>query len=113
MVSRGVTLLRGTGERDANLTLYGQDWVLKKGHRVGVLISSANTDEFRHVATNAPVTVAAAKIKLPFLTKNRKRFLKGEGTPRLERFLNGATSQLTKEFIKGAQAKFALPRRLK
>jgi hypothetical protein len=80
---------------------------------VGVLISSANSDEFTHVPTNAPVTVKAAKIKLPFLSKNRTRFLPGEGTPRLERFLNGATSHLSKEFIKGAQTAFVLPARLK
>jgi predicted acyl esterase len=113
MISRGVTLLRGTGERDVALTTYGQDWVLKKRHRVGVLISSANSDEFNHVPTNAPVTLTAAKIKLPFLSKNRTRFLRGEGTPRLERFLNSATSQLSKEFIKDAQTKFKLPARLK
>lgn len=113
MISRGVSLLRGTGEREVELTLYGQDWFLPKGHRVGVLLSSANADEFTHVPTNAPVTVSSAKIKLPFLSKNRKRFLKGSGTPRLERYLASATSTLSKAFVKESQAKFALPRRLK
>jgi predicted acyl esterase len=113
MISRGVSLLRGTGERDVELTLYGQDWLLAKGHRVGVLVSGANTDEFTHVPTNSQVTVSSAEIKLPFLTKNRTRFLRGSGTPRLERFLGSATSTLSKAFVKEAQTAFKLPARLK
>ncbi|HWG94985.1 MAG TPA: CocE/NonD family hydrolase, partial [Mycobacteriales bacterium] len=79
MMSRGVTLLHGTGNRSVNLTMYGQDWVVRKGHRVAVLLSSANTDEFVHVATRTPVTVRTAKIALPFLTQERTEFLQLDG----------------------------------
>ncbi|MFP5218220.1 MAG: hypothetical protein ACLGIG_00570, partial [Actinomycetes bacterium] len=93
MISRGVTLLRGTGQRSATVTMYGQDWVVRAGHRLAVLVSSANTDEFLHVATRTPVTVEHAKITLPFLTEERTRFLTLDGSnPRLDAYLEQATS---------------------
>lgn len=113
MISRGVQLLRGTGARDVELTLYGQDWIVAAGHRIGVLLSGANDDEFVHVPTNADVTVTDAKIKLPFLTKNRTKFLNGEATPRLKEFLADASTKLSKEFIKSATTRFAYPPRLR
>jgi predicted acyl esterase len=109
MISRGVQLLRGTGEREVSLRLYGQDWLIGAGHRLGVLISSANTDQFRHVATDADVTVSDATISLPFLTYERTEFLEGTSTPRLESFLGSSTATLTGSFIDGAQTMFTLP----
>jgi predicted acyl esterase len=109
MISRGVQLLRGTGVRSFDLTLYGQDWFIEQGHRIGVLLSSANTDQFQHVATRSTVTVLDASIQLPFLTNDRVGFLEGSATPRLEQFLSGSTSTLTAPFIEGAETPFALP----
>lgn len=109
MLSRGVQLLRGTGEREFTVTLYGQDWLIPAGHHLGVLLSSANTDEFLHVATWTPVTVLGAKIALPFLTFDRTRFLKGRSTPRLEAYLKAATSALSETTIAEAEIPFDLP----
>ena len=109
MISRGVQLLRGIGVREVGLTLYGQDWIVEAGHRIGVLLSSANTDQFRHVATRSDVTVSAARIALPFLTFDRTEFLEGGSTPRLESFLQSSTATLSSSFIEGAETSFALP----
>ena len=109
MISRGVTLLRGTGEREVKLTMYGQDWLIPEGHRIAVLVSGSNDDEFTHVPTNATVTVSKARIDLPFLRKDRTRFLPGYATARLKRFRQDATSKLSKSFIRKAQTRFAIP----
>ena len=110
MMSRGVTLLHGTGNRSVNLTMYGQDWVVRKGHRVAVLLSSANTDEFVHVATRTPVTVRTAKIALPFLTQERTEFLQLDGrNPRLDAFLRSSTAKLPTETVTASEQPFALP----
>ena len=109
MISRGVQLLRGTGIRSFDVTLYGQDWFIEQGHRVGVLLSSANTDQFTHVATRSTVTVLDASIELPFLTYDRTEFLDGESTPRLLSFLAGSTSTLSPAFIESSKTPFGLP----
>ncbi|HWH27950.1 MAG TPA: CocE/NonD family hydrolase [Mycobacteriales bacterium] len=110
MVSRGVSLLRGTGARSVSVTMYGQDWVVRAGHRLAVLLSSANTDEFTHVATRTPVTVEHAKVALPFLTEQRTEFLTLDGSnPRLDAYLERATSVLPAETIGQSTTPFALP----
>jgi len=112
VISRGVQLLQGDGIRSFALTLYGQDWVIEAGHRIGVLISSANTEQFRHVRTGAPVTVRSATIGLPFLRFDRTRFLEGGSTARLKEFLSSSSAEVSGAFIEGTEAKFALPPRL-
>lgn len=110
MISRGVTLLRGTGSRSSSVTMYGQDWVVRAGHRLGVLVSSANTEEFRHVATRSTVSVQHARIALPFLTYDRTQFLEPDGTnPRYERFHGAATATLPAATLDAAATAFALP----
>jgi predicted acyl esterase len=79
LISRGTTLLDGDGSGE--LELYGQDWILEPGHRVGVLLSGANAEWWDHVPTNQPVSVDAASIDLPFLTFARTNDLAGEAGP--------------------------------
>ncbi|MGH2807894.1 MAG: CocE/NonD family hydrolase, partial [Actinomycetota bacterium] len=109
MIDRGVQLLRGTGIRNFSFTLYGQDWLIEEGHRIGVLLSGANTDQFSHLATRQPVTIRHAKIGLYFLTHDRTEFLSGGSTPRLESFLAAARASLSPEFIESAETPFVLP----
>ena len=61
---------------------------MRAGHRIGVLISGANSDEYRHIATRTTVTVNKATIRLPFLRYDRRSFLKGKATPRLKEYLD-------------------------
>ncbi len=109
MISRGVSLLRGVGTKTASFSMYGQDWPIDAGHRIGVLVSSANTDEFSHVATRSTVTVRSAKIALPFLTYDRTTFLDGEVTPRLESYRNAAATTLSPAVLDKATTDFTLP----
>jgi len=77
MISRNAALLRDAGEQTANLKLYGQDWVVQRGHRIGVLLSGSNTDWWVHVPTFSDVTVDEARVELPFLPKPRRTFIEG------------------------------------
>jgi hypothetical protein len=112
MISRGVSLLRGVGTKTATFSMYGQDWPIQEGHRIGVLVSSANTDEFTHLATRSTVTVRSAKIALPFLTYDRTAFLDGGVTPRLESYTSADATTLSAEFLTQAQQPFELPQPL-
>ena len=80
LVSRSATLLRSS---EVNLTMYGQDWAFEPGHRIGVLVSGANSEWWVHAPTNATVEVTGASIELPFLTYARDEFLNGVETTAL------------------------------
>lgn len=109
MISRGVSVLRGTGRRTVSYTMYGQDWPIPAGHRIGVLISPADTDEFTHVATRTTVTVLSAKIGLPFLTYDRTAFLADASTPRLEQYMGAAQTTVSPAKIASSEKAFNLP----
>jgi uncharacterized protein len=115
LISRGVQLLRGEGERKFKVELYGQDWPLAAGHRIGVLVSGADTNQFQYTgtATRQDVTVIAAQIALPFLDHDRKKFLEGYATKALEDYMNPAgNTVLTPEQLAGAETPFTLPDKL-
>jgi predicted acyl esterase len=109
MISRGVGAIRGTGTRTVSFTMYGQDWPIAAGNRIGVLISDADTNEFEYYAAQGTVTVRSARISLPFLTYDRTEFLPSEETtPRLENFLATGGS-LSDAKITASQKAFELP----
>jgi len=58
--------------------LYGDDWVLPAGHRIGVLIGSSNSEWWTPTPTFQPVTVNSANITLGFLSCARTKFIQGE-----------------------------------
>ena len=114
MISRGVQRLSGTGPRGVTFTMYGQDWPIASGHRIAVLLSSANTEEFQYqgTSTHQPVNVLRSSIDLPFLTKERTKFLSdGVLTPRLESYMNPNSNKttLTDDQIEAARVDFNLP----
>ena len=109
MISRGTMLLRLPGVKQARIEMYGQDWPLGAGHRVGVLLSSANSDWWTHVPTQSTVTVQSATVSLPFLSYRRDEFLAGEPTSRLESYLRSAPFNVSAETIAGAEGEFDLP----
>jgi len=64
LISRGTYLLPGSGQ--VGFDLYGDDWKLPAGHRVGVLLTSSNAEWWLHRPTLQPVTVGSASISLPW-----------------------------------------------
>jgi predicted acyl esterase len=111
MISRGVQLLTGVGPHQVSLRMYGQDWPIPAGHRIGVLISGADRDEFTYngTASNQAVLVSDASIILPFLTNNRTEFLQGDPTGRLEGFRGGTHTVLAEAFMASNETAFVLP----
>lgn len=112
VVSRGAYLLREEGTKNVEFDMYGQDWIMKKGHRLGVLISSANDDWWLHVPTNTEVSVEEANIGLPFLRFDRTRFLGGTVPPRLTSHLERGVTSATPKASKSSVRRFSLPGKL-
>ncbi|MFT5223305.1 MAG: putative acyl esterase, partial [Glaciecola sp.] len=110
MVSRGATLLRDAGEQQVTVRGYGQDWLVEAGHRIGVLISSSNSEWWLHIPTQTPVDVLAARVLLPFLTDARTDFFAdADTTPRLEGHLASAFISVPADVIASGEAAFTLP----
>jgi hypothetical protein len=76
-------MIRLPGPHRHRLTLYGQDWVFAKDHRIGVLVSGSNMEWWVHEPTGSPVVITEAFAELPILRHERTEFLEGEATPRL------------------------------
>ena len=109
LISRGATLVREPGTVEARPEMYGQDWPLAAGHRVGVLVTGANADWWEHVPTRQTVTVNGGTIGLPFLRDARTSFLTGVATPRLRAHHESAPFELAAATIAEATAAFDLP----
>lgn len=113
MIARGVTILRGTGIRNVSVELYGQDFPIPAGHRIAVLISGANTDQFQYpTATRQTVTVRSGTVALPFLAINRIEFLPSTPTPRLLSYLSASRTTLPAATITASESPFNLPPKL-
>jgi hypothetical protein len=90
------------------LELYGQDWVVRRGHRIGVLLSGSNSEWWAHVPTQTTVSVASSSIGLPVLARRRTRFLDGTSTPALEDHL-GSGFTIERATIEANERAFRLP----
>ena len=86
--------------------------MLRRGHRIGVLLSGADSSWWVHAPTMDTVRVESAAIGLPFLGRDRARFLPGGSTPRLEEHLR-QTAPVSKATIRRSDRRFHLPPRLR
>ena len=108
MISRGAMILRD-GAQVAEPEMYGQDWLVAAGHRVGVLLSGANAEWFEHVPTHTDVIVKGGSVRLPFLRLARSSFLDGAATARLRSFLAAAPFKVAAEALGAPAAGFDMP----
>jgi predicted acyl esterase len=109
LLSRGAYLLRGSGQ--VRFELYGNDWVLEPGHRIGVLLSSAHDEWWEHRPTGEQVEVRSAAIELPFLRRARRPTLDGGPAFKLQDYRATAPFEVSEETIAEAATTFALPPR--
>jgi uncharacterized protein len=108
LISRNTTLLPNSGT--VGIDLYGDDWKLPAGHRIGVLITSSNSEWWSHVPTGQQVTVKSAAIQLPFLSCKRTATIQGDPSVKLESYKSDAPFQLDDQTITGGEDKdFPLP----
>jgi predicted acyl esterase len=100
LISRGTYLLGGTGT--VSFDLYGDDWKLPTGHRIGVLLTSSNAEWWQHVPTLQPVTVTSASITLPFLRCQRTKTIQGGPSIKLDSYLADSPFAVPPATITGA-----------
>jgi hypothetical protein len=108
MINRGTWLVRDAGESTLTFELYGQDWLLPAGHRIGVVLSGSNSEWWVHAPTDQDVEVTSAKVGLSFLGLQRTEFLDGGSTPRLDQHL-GSAFPVSEATIAEAETAFDLP----
>ena len=112
LINRGTYLLRAQGDQFATFDLYGQDWRIPAGHRIGVVVggSDASSSGFWvHVPTEQTIDLVSARIGLPFLYWEREpeEYLDGGSTPRLQAHLGSEIAVGSQ--IPGAEIPFNLP----
>jgi uncharacterized protein len=112
LISRGAYLL-SSGTTRASYDLYGNDWILPKGHRLGVLVTSSNAEWWKHVPTGQPITVKKASIALPFVSCKRPRLIEGRPSIFLEDYKQFQGFPVDAATIKQAtRANFPVPAEL-
>lgn len=112
LISRGARLLRASGDHRVSVRLYGQDWVVRRGHRIGVLLTGADSSWWLHAPTFSSVQIERAHLSLPFLSRDRTRFLPGGSSPRLEEHLT-QTARVSDATLAESRRDFRLPRALR
>jgi hypothetical protein len=108
LISRNTMLLGDSGK--VTLPLYGNDWIIRKHHRIGVLVTGSNAEWWMHQPTGQDVNVKSAQVALPFLTCRRGPGLEGDPSMKLESYLKNAPFQVDSATVKDrTEAGFALP----
>lgn len=109
LISRGAYLL-DAGTNHVDYDLYGDDWILKKGHRIGVLVTSSNAEWWSHIPTGQPISISKATVRLGFLRCARTRQIQGSPSIRLDDYRASGAFPVDAATISGATVKgFPLP----
>jgi predicted acyl esterase len=108
LISRGTYLLPGSGA--VSFDLYGDDWKLPAGHRVGVLLTSSNAEWWLHRPTLQSVAVSSASIALPWRSCEGGAAIEGGPSIKLDSYKADAPFTVAATTIAGAtDPTFALP----
>jgi uncharacterized protein len=108
LVHRGTTRVDESGRVD--LELLGNDWKLPAGHRVGVLITSSNSEWWLHAPTFQDVEITSASIALPFLSRSRTERIQGGTAAKLAEYREEAPFTVPAATIRANTSPgFALP----
>jgi predicted acyl esterase len=109
LISRGAFLL-DAGTTDASFDLYGNDWILPKGHRLGVLITSSNSEWWAHVPTGQSITVNHASITLGYDRCARTHLIQGRSSIFLDDYKDTAPFAVDATTVKqNTRAGFPIP----
>ncbi|MDI2030471.1 CocE/NonD family hydrolase [Saccharopolyspora sp. TS4A08] len=88
LITRQGHLVREPGESTVPLTLWGADWKLPAGHRIGVRVTDNNRDWWQLAAPSGQtVEVRGGSIDLPFLTYRRTGTVQGDPGVQLPGYL--------------------------
>ena len=82
------------------LQMYGNDWRIMPGHRIGVMVSTAHAEWWlAAVPTHQTVSVTDSTLELPFLTCARTQTISGKRSVRLENYLANTPINVSQETI--------------
>ncbi len=88
LVTRQGHLVRNTGNSTIPLTLWGADWKLKAGDRIGIRVTDNNQDWWMLASPSVlPVTVRGGSVTLPFLQYLRTQTIQGDPGVQLAPYL--------------------------
>ena len=104
MITEGASLIAEAGR--VTYELYPQDWIIRKGHRVGILLASGDTSWFQTYPTGQTVTITKGKVELPFLRLLRRSNLEGKAATAMN---DVPTLDVDKSEMKGRSAKADWP----
>jgi predicted acyl esterase len=109
LLSRNAYLLP-SGNSQISPEMYGNDWLIPAGHRLGVLVTTANAEWWTPLPSLSNVTVNSGSITLPFLTYTRPDHIPGKRPARLDAWLSAAPFTVDGATIaKSTSPGFALP----
>jgi predicted acyl esterase len=72
MISRGAYLVRHGGDACLAVDLYAQDWRVRAGHRIALLLSGSDDLYFAGGTSFSTVEVRGGTVALPFLRHRRR-----------------------------------------
>lgn len=109
LITRQGHLVRNTGDSTVPLTLWGADWKLPAGHRIGVRVTDNNQDWWQMAAPSGQtVTVRGGSIELPFLHYRRTETVQGDPGVQLPNYLSQQIASAPPSAVTSA-ANFNLP----
>ena len=76
LIQRGAKLVANSGP--VKFESMPQDWILREGHRLGLLLTGADTTLFGPVHTRQSVEITSGSFRVPFLTHARTVNLDGD-----------------------------------
>ncbi|MEA2167394.1 MAG: uncharacterized protein QOF76_694, partial [Solirubrobacteraceae bacterium] len=103
LLSRNASLVPAGGGQ-VTMDLYGNDWRMPAGHRVGVLVTSSNSEWWLHSPSGADVTVKSGTIALPFLRHLRPDTIEGGPSIRLDAWKKDAPFVLEQSVVDAGTA---------
>jgi uncharacterized protein len=105
LVSRGAMAQPKTGKSTVSYTLYPQDWVFEKGHRLAIHLSGSDDNWFSPGVTHSTVNVLNGSVSLPLLRYLRDDFLPGGASDGM----NGAAATVDDATVKEGTVKSKPP----
>jgi pimeloyl-ACP methyl ester carboxylesterase len=107
LLSRNASVIPADGK--VAMDLYGNDWKIPEGHRLGVLVTDANAEWWLQAAPS-DWELKSGTVTLPFLRYARPDKIQGEPAVRLEQWLSDAPFSIDEATITGATKNdFPLP----
>jgi uncharacterized protein len=112
LLSRNASTVPADGK--VTMDLYGNDWKIPAGHRLGILVNGSHAEWWLHAPVPEQLSLVSGSVAMPFLRDKRPDTIQGDPSVRLEEWLEEAPFELSEDTIKnGEKADFTLPAALR